>query len=89
MKQQRQDFDMERNENEREWLRKKEALEKESILCSKATENVQEERLALQEKQNALEVEQRNLQALKFKLESDVVSRVQVIKGIDHEWDGF
>ena len=68
----------EKEQHEREWIKIKDAMEKETTAASEAREAVQEERLELQEKQHHLEIERREIHALKLKLESDAAAHLQV-----------
>lgn len=69
---------MEKERHEREWLKMKEAMEKDAALSAQAMEAVQEERLSLKDREHELEMEKRELHALRLRLQSDAASHIQV-----------
>ena len=64
--------------HEKEWTAAREEVECEASLLKQQMEALQEERFSMQQKEHELEMERREIHAIKLRLESEAAAHIQV-----------
>ena len=64
--------------HEKEWITAREEIEREASLLKRQMEALQEERFSMQQKEHELEMERREIHAIKLRLESEAAAHIQV-----------